>query len=180
MITNAALPKLCPLKIERDELIEIQDGCRRCRCLFFFFVVSDVFPFTPSPFQICLHVLTVHFTLAPILDFYGMPYRIYCTEHQKNIKLRRVSGQRSITHHSTMAAVRSTEPTGSSIEALFRPSTRLQDLYAYRRARIEVELLPGLTVENGGENQVMTFVVSFLTRLPGWHPTYTFVCTDIT
>jgi hypothetical protein len=51
-----------------------------------------------------------------------------------------------ITHHSTMAA--GGGPAGSSIEALFRPSTRLQDLYAYRRARTKVELLTGLTVEN--------------------------------
>jgi hypothetical protein len=43
-------------------------------------------------------------------------------------------------------------PTGSPIEALFRPSTRFRDSHALRYALpygfTEVELLPGLTIEN--------------------------------
>jgi hypothetical protein len=45
-----------------------------------------------------------------------------------------------------------TEPTGSPIEALFRPSTRFRDLYPNSdlpEGFTEVELLPGLTIENG-------------------------------
>jgi hypothetical protein len=43
-----------------------------------------------------------------------------------------------------MAAARA-DPTGAPIEALFRPTTRLQDLYDIRRDLPEVELLPHLT-----------------------------------
>jgi hypothetical protein len=44
-------------------------------------------------------------------------------------------------------------PNGTSLEALFRPSTRLRDSHRNRRGRLlenwtEVELLPGLTVEH--------------------------------
>jgi hypothetical protein len=52
-----------------------------------------------------------------------------------------------------MAAAPTGQPTGSSIEALFRPANRFRDLRGDIFSRIlarytEVELLPGLTVEN--------------------------------
>jgi hypothetical protein len=58
----------------------------------------------------------------------------------------------AISSRSTMAAAPA-EPNGASIEALFRPSTRFQDshpnLIGYLPENCtEVELLPGLTVEN--------------------------------
>jgi hypothetical protein len=45
------------------------------------------------------------------------------------------------------------EPNGASIEALFRPVTRWRDSHRNRRGSLpegctEVELLPGLSVEN--------------------------------
>jgi hypothetical protein len=49
-----------------------------------------------------------------------------------------------ISEYTTMAAARA-DPTGAPIEALFRPTTRLQDLYDIRRDLPEVELLPHLT-----------------------------------
>jgi hypothetical protein len=50
-----------------------------------------------------------------------------------------------------MAAAPTGQPTGSSIEALFRPANRFRDLRGDIFSRIlarytEVELLPGLTV----------------------------------
>jgi hypothetical protein len=51
---------------------------------------------------------------------------------------------------STMAAAPA-EPNGTSIEALFRPSTRFRDLYRHVRLPdgwTEIELLPGLSLED--------------------------------
>jgi hypothetical protein len=75
------------------------------------------------------------------------------------------------------------EPNGASIEALFRPSTRFQDSHRNHRGRLpegwtEVELLPGLSLENIRATRILWNAFhSFARQKIVWMTPGVYVCT---